>query len=109
MSRENELLFQVFFQVLCLSLVYDGIEAFRHRLRHKQILIWFEDMLYWVVTTYKLFCTLQTYGNGTVRWYLVLCAVLAVVIYRKGIRKYPIHWLSLLLKSLFRPIHKKNT
>lgn len=106
MTQENYLLWQVFCQVLWLTGIYDAIGAFRQRISHKACFRYIEELAYWVYATYNLFCTLQLYGDGTVRWYTLFSAWIAYLCYSKLVKKYPIHWIYLFISKLLCPIKK---
>ncbi len=64
-----------------LAFFYDCIRIVRLLIRHKDWIVDLEDLGFWLVTAWLVFCTLFTYNRGALRGYAFFGMFLGVVIY----------------------------
>lgn len=97
---------RIFLEVLKFALIYDFIFSTRGRIRSKEICVWCEDFLYWICCTVRIFQVMQEYGDGIMRWYCLISAGMAVLVYKKIIKKYPVKWICHFMRKLLLPINR---
>ena len=64
-----------------LAFFYDCIRIVRMLIRHKDWIVDLEDLGFWLVTAWLVFCTLFTYNRGALRGYAFFGMFLGVVFY----------------------------
>jgi len=92
--------------ILVFCFLYDMIEELRGKIPHGFCVYFLEELSFWILVTYQLFCVLQVYHNGVLRWFHGLICVIVLPLYQKGIKKYLIHRAFLLIRKAFVPIKK---
>lgn len=64
-----------------LAMVYDGIRIFRMIVRHGEVVVDIEDLLFWLFTAWMVFRTLFYYNRGALRGYAFIGMFLGVLLY----------------------------
>ncbi len=77
---------QVYVFLLCVSIgifigfIYDLFKILRKSIKHKDLFIQIEDLLYWIIVTFITFLVLLHRNNGEVRMYAVIGLIIGYVI-----------------------------
>jgi len=100
----NEITFFLhsFFMGIIITFVYDGFLILRRLVRHSNLLISLEDMLFWIACAIGVFYMLYEENNGILRWFAVFGAALGMIAYKKSISSLVINAVSLLIARIFR-------
>lgn len=65
-----------------LTFIYDGIIILRKLVRHSDIFISLEDLLFWMVCAVSVFYMLYEENNGILRWFAVAGAGVGMLLYK---------------------------
>lgn len=66
-----------------LAFVYDLIKIFRYAIPHKQLLIYIEDGIFWIVSTFVTFQKSLAVNYGEIRFYLLMGIFIGMFLYSK--------------------------
>ncbi|MGN0159497.1 MAG: spore cortex biosynthesis protein YabQ [Brotaphodocola sp.] len=77
-----------------LMALYDCLRIFRIFVRHGWIRTGLEDILYWMFSGMAVFYLLYRENNGMIRWYVVACVFLTMIIYNRYISAFLLKWLK---------------
>ena len=64
-----------------LTFIYDVIRILRILIRHADVVVDIEDLMFWIFTAWMVFRTLVVYNSGTLRAYAFFGIFLGVIIY----------------------------
>lgn len=113
MSEEiwREVIFMGQFLALgvAITFLYDILRILRRVIRHGNLLLSFEDLLFWTGCAVSIFYLLYRENNGTLRWFAILGAMVGMLIYKATISRCFVRYtvLGLLkVKKLFAPLRK---
>lgn len=87
---------------LGLSLLYDVFRLFRLLWPPSKLLLFFEDVLYWVLSAVSVFCFLLVRCDGSIRFFAMLGLLLGWLVCHLTISR----WIYRLSKRLVRVLHK---
>ena len=65
-----------------LTIIYDGIIILRKLVRHSDIFISLEDLLFWIACAISVFYMLYEENNGILRWFAVAGAGVGMLLYK---------------------------
>ena len=108
---ENAITQQLYIFFICvvsgvfLSLVYDCFRYIRSILRHKDIWVHMEDIIYTVYAFFHIFFVIQIYNKGQIRFYLFLGMIIGAFLYFSFFHRI-IWFLFRILSAVFQMIHK---
>ena len=71
-----------------LACFYDGLLIFRNTIRHKDIVIYMEDFIYWIFCAFFVFEHLYEIGDGYIRWYIALGVGIGMILYKLTLSKW---------------------
>lgn len=80
--KEVLLLVHSFLLGVVLTFIYDGIIILRKLIRHSEIFISLEDLLFWIACAIGVFYMLYEENNGILRWFAVAGAGIGMLIYK---------------------------
>ncbi len=83
-----------------LAFIYDGILIFRNLFTHKNIFIYLEDFVYWILCAIFVFESLYEIGNGHIRWYIALFVGIGMLSYKLLISKWIVKGISFVLGKI---------
>lgn len=89
-----------------ITFIYDILRIIRRVYVHNNILISFEDILFWLFCALAVFYLMHTESNGTLRWFAILGALVGMLLYKKTVSAFFVKWVSLGLQKLFARIGK---
>ncbi len=91
-----------FFMGIIITFMYDGFLILRRLIRHSDLLISLEDMVFWIACAIGVFYMLYEENNGILRWFAVFGAALGMIAYKKSISTLIINFISGLIGRIFR-------
>lgn len=91
-----------FLMGIIITFVYDGFLILRRLIKHSDILISLEDMVFWIACAIGVFYMLYEENNGILRWFAVFGAALGMIAYKKSLSSLVIHFVSTLVERTFR-------
>lgn len=89
-----------------ITFIYDILRIIRRVYAHNNILISFEDILFWLFCALAVFYLMHAESNGTLRWFAILGAVIGMLLYKKTVSAFFVKWVSLGLQKLLAGISK---
>jgi len=88
MASQILVLIAFFITGICISLLFDIFRISRKVFQTPNILIYIEDILFWILTGVIILFTIFTFTTGEVRFYMILTMLFACFIYFITISKY---------------------
>lgn len=90
-----------FLMGIIITFMYDGFLILRRLIRHSDLLISLEDMVFWIACAIGVFYMLYEENNGILRWFAVFGAALGMIVYKKSISSLIINSISMLIERIF--------
>ena len=72
-----------FMMGIVITFMYDGFLILRRLIKHSDILVSLEDMVFWIACAIGVFYMLYEENNGILRWFAVFGAALGMIVYKK--------------------------
>jgi len=104
---QGRLFLMALFWGMIIAAEYDCIRIFRRVVIHKKL--WTtsaEDIIYWLIVGIEVFCLLYENSNGVVRGFLIVAMLVGAVIYRYGIGRFFVRYVSQIIIFLLKPLKK---
>ncbi len=104
---QGRLFLMALFWGMIIAAEYDCIRIFRRVVIHKKL--WTtsaEDIIYWLIVGIEVFCLLYENSNGVVRGFLIVAMLAGAVIYRYGIGRFFVRYVSQIIIFLLKPLKK---
>lgn len=92
---------------MILSAIYDVIRIFRNIVRHRRIWISIEDFIFWNFVGVFLYIMIFYSNNGILRWFIIGSALLGAGLYHRGIGRFVVKYLSLIINTVINNLLKK--
>lgn len=105
--QEINLFLQSAYYGMILGLSYDILRVFRRIFKHKNILVYIEDYIFWVIWGVILFSLMFTYNDGSVRGYIFVAIVVGGLLYEKSFSRILVKYVSLILNKILSLVLKK--
>ena len=106
MAGENEFLLHALLLGIFITFIYDLLRVFRRVVPHNGFFVSVEDMAFWVYCGGEVFLLMYHEGNGSLRWFAVLGALLGMFLYRKLVSRLFVKYAALLLCRLLKILGK---
>lgn len=90
-----------FLMGIIITFLYDGFLILRRLIRHSNLLISLEDMLFWIACAIGVFYMLYEENNGILRWFAVFGATLGMIAYKKSVSPLVVRSVSMLIERIF--------
>lgn len=91
-----------FLMGIVITFVYDGFIILRRLIRHSDLLISLEDMIFWIACAIGVFYMLYEENKGILRWFAVLGASLGMILYKKTVSPLLVRAASSLIRKITR-------
>lgn len=104
---QGRLFLMALFWGMVIAAEYDCIRIFRRVVIHKKL--WTtsaEDIIYWLLVGIQVFCLTYENSNGIVRGFMVGAMIGGAVIYRYGIGRFFVRYVSKIIILLLKPLKK---
>lgn len=66
---------------MIIAFIYDIFRVRRKTIKSSNVLVYFEDFIYWIIVALVMFAVLYYSNEGEIRGYLILGTVLGIVLY----------------------------
>jgi len=66
---------------MIIAFIYDIFRVRRKTIKSSNILVYFEDFIYWIIVALVLFAVLYYSNEGEIRGYLIIGTVLGIILY----------------------------
>lgn len=106
MAAESQFLFYALIMGIFITFVYDILRIFRRVVPHNNFWVSVEDLLFWIYCAAEVFLLMYYQGNGTLRWFAILGALVGMGSYKKLISPFFVKYVTLVLNKLIEPIVK---
>ena len=90
-----------FMMGIVITFMYDGFLILRRLIKHSDILVSLEDMVFWIACAIGVFYMLYEENNGILRWFAVFGAALGMIVYKKSLSALVIRSVSMLIERTF--------
>lgn len=97
LSEETVFLLQAFAAGIWGAFFYDGIRIFRRVVSHSRFWVSTEDLLFWIVCTFRGLQIMYEHNTGGLRWFAILGGAIGIYLYKKLLSKYYVNKVSRLL------------
>lgn len=91
---------------IVLLMSYDGIRIFRRIMRHKNYLVYIEDIMFWLISAVLIFAMMFKQNNGTIRGFSIMGMVIGMLAYNFSISPYVVNGVSKAMKFVLGVIKK---
>ena len=108
MTEEVRVLIAFFADGIIIGLLFDLFRAIRKCYKTSNIIIYIEDVLFWILAGLLTLVVIFIFANGQIRLYMVLMLILGCIIYFATISKY-IMLLSTKIINIIKYIFKIST
>lgn len=105
--QEIDLFLEASYYGMLLGISYDVLRILRRVIKHKNIVVYIEDYLFWVVWGVILFSLIFSYNDGNVRGYVFAAAIAGALLYLKSFSGLIVKYVSLILNRILTFILKK--
>lgn len=95
------------FSGMILSAFYDVIRIFRNVIKHRRIWISIEDFIFWNFVGIFLYIMIFYSNNGILRWFIIGSAFLGAIIYHRGIGRFVVKYISIIINTVINILLKK--
>lgn len=85
-----------------LMFVYDNLRIIRRLIKHKNIVTFVEDFLYWLWASFYIFSIIYKENNGILRGFAFVSFTFGMIIYFKTFSRFYVNLLARLLNKLIR-------
>lgn len=106
MESESTFLFHALLLGIFITFVYDILRIFRRVIPHGNFLVSLEDIAFWVYCAGEVFLMMYYEGDGTLRWFAVLGAMVGMFAYKKLLSAVFVKYASGVLKKILSLISK---
>lgn len=93
-----------FLMGIIITVTYDGFLILRRLIRHSNLLVSLEDMIFWITCAIGVFYMLYEENNGILRWFAVFGATLGMIAYKKSISSLIVNSVSTLIARIFHTL-----
>ena len=100
MYNQLYILLAFFTAGICIGILFDIFRLSRKAIKTPNILIYIEDVLFWILTGTITLFVIITFTDGQIRLYMILMQILGTLIYFITISKYFIKINTKILNSI---------
>lgn len=106
MQQENLFLFHALQMGVYVSFLYDILRIYRRLFPHGLFWVSVEDLFFWAYCSVEVFLLMHREGNGNLRWFAILGAMLGMGAYLKLVSPWLIKLSLKILEPLVRAFRK---
>lgn len=105
--QELELFLESAYYGMLLGLSYDVLRIVRRVIRHRNIIVYIQDYLFWVVWGIIIFAMIFTENNGDIRAYVFGGIVIGDMLYLKTFSRPIVRYISRIINFIVNLLLKK--
>ncbi|GHU53853.1 hypothetical protein AGMMS49975_13070 [Clostridia bacterium] len=87
-----------------MGVMYDFFKISRRLIKHSDLAVAFEDVLYWILAAFFMFCTALFRNNGEIRGFLIIGAFCGTALYLCTISHFLTNIATKLLMFIFKTL-----
>ena len=113
MNNQIYIILAFFITGICIGILFDIFRITRKSFKTPNLLIYIEDILFWVLTGFLLLFTIFTFTTGEIRLYMIIILMLGSFIYFLSISKYFVlinskilNFIKSIINFLLNPVKK---
>ena len=106
MNQELLFFFRSILTGVFILFIYDVLRIFRRIIKHGNIAIALQDLLYWVGTGFVIFIMMYRENNGAIRGYAIIGIGLGMIIYSSSLSRPMVEYVSKMINFLLKVIRK---
>ncbi len=95
-----------FLMGIMITFAYDWLVICRKVIRHHNIVISLEDLLFWIACAIAIFAMLYEENNGVPRWFAIAAAAVGMLLYKMTLGRLFVWIMAAVLSALFRMLKK---
>lgn len=100
MTGDSRFLIHSLLTGICITFFYDFFRILRKVIPHTDFFVSLEDFVFWIYCTIQVFILMNAQGDGSLRWFAVLGALLGMFVYHKAMSPYYVQFASFLLRKM---------
>ncbi len=106
MGSENVFSLHALLLGIFITFVYDLLRIFRRVIPHASFFVSLEDIAFWIYCGAEVFLLMYHEGNGSLRWFAVMGAMVGMFLYKKLISRLFVKYVSLALGKILEVLGK---
>ena len=106
-NQEISMFLEAAYYGMLMGVSYDILRIFRRVVSHKNLIVYIEDYLFWVVWGVILFALIFNYNDGNIRGYVFAAVLVGGLLYLKSFSPFFVKYVSLILGNILTFILKK--
>lgn len=106
-NQEISMFLEAAYYGMLMGISYDALRIFRRVVSHKNVIVYIEDYLFWVVWGIILFALIFNYNDGNIRGYVFVAVLMGGLLYIKSFSPFLVKYVSLILGNILTFILKK--
>ncbi len=106
-NQEISMFLEAAYYGMLMGISYDVLRIFRRVVSHKNVIVYIEDYLFWVVWGIILFALIFNYNDGNIRGYVFVAVLIGGILYLKSFSPFLVKYVSLILGNILTFILKK--
>lgn len=108
MEQENLFLLHAMRMGVVISFLYDILRIYRRLFPHGLFWVSVEDLIFWIYCSAEVFFLMHREGNGNLRWFAVMGAMLGMGIYVKLVSPLFVKYSLMILGPIVRFFRKQR-
>lgn len=106
MGSENIFLLHALLMGIFITFAYDLLRIFRRVIPHAAFFVSLEDIAFWIYCGAEVFLLMYHEGDGSLRWFAVMGALVGMLLYKKIISGLFVKYASLVLSKVLEALGK---
>lgn len=106
-NQEISMFLEAAYYGMLMGISYDVLRIFRRVVSHKNVIVYIEDYLFWVVWGIVLFALIFNYNDGNIRGYVFVAVLMGGILYLRSFSPFLVKYVSLILGNILTFILKK--
>ena len=86
--------------------LYDILRIFRRLIKHKTLVIALEDILYWIISAFLIFCMFYQENDGLLRGFAIGAVILGMILYNHFVSRWLVKNIAGVLLKVIRLLQK---
>ena len=105
--KEASLFLDSLYTGLIIMALYDILRLLRRIIKHKNIFVGIEDLLYWNMAGIFIFSLIYSENDGRIRWFIIMGIFLGTLIYAKSFGRFLVKYTSKIINNILNIVLKK--
>ena len=93
---------------IMIGILFDFFRILRKSFKTNDLVTYFEDFIFWILTGFCILYTIFTFNNGEIRLYMFLAIAIGIIVYMIIFSSYVIKINVYIIKLIMMPIMIEN-